>query len=181
MNFKNLLSIALVVLITLTTVPHANAQCETLTNIMPEPTINMFSKQGDIDVGRSWLLLMQHDSSTRMSGPIIFRDPEICKYLSKLISKIVAVSPDYAKGFSNEVWIYDDSEMNASHLGGGIFVVTLGAIIQAKSEDELVAILAHETGHMAYRHETAYKTLQSIYNTEYQILNLELTSPLTSH
>ncbi len=48
--------------------------------------------------------------------------------------------------------ILDDDSINAFAAPGGTIFVTRGAIVQAESEDELAAILAHEVAHVVRGH-----------------------------
>ena len=52
------------------------------------------------------------------------------------------------------VKVLSDPEPNAYSLPGGFIYVTAGLIDLIDSEGELVAILAHETGHVTARHQT---------------------------
>ena len=48
--------------------------------------------------------------------------------------------------------ILDDDSINAFAAPGGTIFVTSGAIVQAKTEDELAAVLAHEVAHVVRGH-----------------------------
>lgn len=154
------------------------AQCEILTNKMPEPQLNMFSSEDDVKEGKLKLHNMEANLSVLVNAPVsVFYDPELSGYINKIAERLRASAPDYAKAFSYRSWLYDREPPNALNLGGGMMVISLGTIIDAESEDQIVGTIAHEIGHSALRHASVRKTLESMYNFEDRLLTLEFTSP----
>lgn len=70
-------------------------------------------------------------------------------YIQSLIEH---VSADASKGFRYKALIIDDISPNAFALPGGVVVVTAGLLETLQSESELVAVLAHEVGHVELSH-----------------------------
>ena len=56
------------------------------------------------------------------------------------------------KPFSYRVFVVDASVPNAMAMPGGVLVVTRGLLDVLQSEDEVVAVLAHEVGHVELGH-----------------------------
>lgn len=70
-------------------------------------------------------------------------------YLNQLIRHLTLES---RKNFKYEVYLIDNSEPNAFALPGGLILITRGLLEMVKNEGELVAILAHEIGHIELSH-----------------------------
>jgi hypothetical protein len=81
-------------------------------------------------------------------------DPYLSEYLNRLEQVIVLNSQ--LKGCF-VVKLVNDVEANAYSFPGGFLYVTTGMIVNAENEAQLVAALAHETGHVAARHFTKIK------------------------
>jgi predicted Zn-dependent protease len=79
----------------------------------------------------------------------LISDPYISEYLNRLEQVIVLNSQ--LKGCF-VVKLVNDVEANAYSFPGGFLYVTSGMILDAENEAQLVAALAHETGHVAARH-----------------------------
>jgi hypothetical protein len=76
-------------------------------------------------------------------------DPTILEYLNHLEQTILSSSN---LGGCFVVKLVKDVESNAYSLPGGFLYVTTGLIVNAENEAQLVAALAHETGHVIARH-----------------------------
>jgi predicted Zn-dependent protease len=79
----------------------------------------------------------------------VVEDPILMSYVNSLELAIVRRSGLHGCFL---VKILDTSEVNAFSLPGGFLYLTSGLILIAKSEGELTAALAHETGHVTARH-----------------------------
>ncbi len=70
-------------------------------------------------------------------------------YLDALIVEIAAHA---RKPFSYRAYVVDDPAPNAMAMPGGVLLVTRGLLATLGSEAELVAVLAHELGHVELGH-----------------------------
>jgi predicted Zn-dependent protease len=80
----------------------------------------------------------------------LVQDREITGYVEQLGERIAraSVRPDLNYHF----FVVEDQSLNAFSLPGGYVYVNTGILGLAQSEDELAAVLAHETAHIAARH-----------------------------
>jgi peptidase M48-like protein len=90
----------------------------------------------------------------------LITDPAITEYLNRLEQAIVRDS-HLRRCFV--VKLVNDVETNAYSLPGGFLYVTSGLILNADNEAELVAALAHETGHVTARHLTKIEAQRRIW------------------
>jgi predicted Zn-dependent protease len=81
----------------------------------------------------------------------LISDAFILQYINHLEQKVTR-SSELPGCFV--VKVLSDPEPNAYSLPGGFIYVTAGLIDLIDSEGELVAVLAHETGHVTARHQT---------------------------
>jgi predicted Zn-dependent protease len=81
----------------------------------------------------------------------LISDDFILQYINHLEQKVTRSS---ALPGCFVVKVLSDPEPNAYSLPGGFIYVTAGLIDLIDSEGELVAVLAHETGHVTARHQT---------------------------
>ena len=77
-------------------------------------------------------------------------DPEVGDYINGLGYRLVAQSPNAGQAF--EFFLVDDASINAFALPGGFIGAHTGLIVNADSESELAAVLAHEVAHVTQRH-----------------------------
>lgn len=78
-------------------------------------------------------------------------DPEVVGYVRGLGAKVAAASPE-AAAFPTEFHVVKDPSINAFAVPGGAIYVHTGLIDAAEDEAELAGVLAHEYGHVVYRH-----------------------------
>ena len=84
------------------------------------------------------------------SGPSTIRDAEIeglLRLYAKPIFKAAGLNPGAVK-----VVLINDSGINAFVSGGQRIFVHTGLLVQAKTPNEVIGVLAHETGHIAGGH-----------------------------
>lgn len=79
----------------------------------------------------------------------LFYDPITLSYIRRTGSKIVSETGQ-ARHFS--FFIINDSEINAFAGPNGVIGINTGLITEAKSEDELASVVAHEIAHVTQRH-----------------------------
>jgi beta-barrel assembly-enhancing protease len=80
----------------------------------------------------------------------MLEDPEVSEYVQNVGQRIAAQTLDGGQGY--QYLPVKDSEINAFAVSGGWVFVNTGLILFAKSESELAAVLAHETGHITQHH-----------------------------
>ncbi|GHV95236.1 peptidase M48 [Spirochaetia bacterium] len=78
--------------------------------------------------------------------------PQLTAYVNRICGAIVINSPkpDIYNGY--HVMILDSSEINAFATSGGHIFITRGLIADAKSEDALAGVIAHEIAHIQLQH-----------------------------
>ncbi|MBC8038008.1 MAG: M48 family metallopeptidase [Rhizobiales bacterium] len=86
----------------------------------------------------------------RAAGPPLIRDAEIeglMRLYTRPIFKAAGINPS-----SVQVYLINDSRINAFVAGGQRIFIHTGLLMQAKTPNELIGVLAHETGHIAGGH-----------------------------
>ncbi len=78
-------------------------------------------------------------------------DPALTEYVNR-ITQNMGLKSDVKAPLT--IHILDQDEVNAFSLPGGFLFVSAGLMREADTEAELVAVIAHETGHVAARHAT---------------------------
>ncbi len=107
--------------------------------------LNLYSLQDDATMGKS-------RSETADRHLPLVQDPVICRYINNLTQKINKRSDS---PFSAHIRIINVSDISTAHsFPGGHYYIYRGLIHLIKSEDELAAVIGHEIGHIAARHET---------------------------
>lgn len=81
---------------------------------------------------------------------LLYRDEETNQYIIGIGQKL---APEFLKINDDlDFYIVKDATANAASLPNGNIYVNLGLLSVAENEDQLAAILAHEIGHVVYRH-----------------------------
>ena len=86
------------------------------------------------------------------SEGLAFNDPYLTNYLYSLIAKIAPSTLIDGRPGSINVLILESPELNASTYPNGTIVINTGLLAALHSEDELIAILAHEIAHFVLDH-----------------------------
>jgi predicted Zn-dependent protease len=97
-------------------------------------------------------LLPAEAQSTRRKAeaPRLIRDAEIeglMRLYAKPVFKAAGINPNAVK-----VYLINDRRVNAFVAGGQRIFINSGTIVQARTPNEVIGILAHETGHIAGGH-----------------------------
>ncbi|HYE98341.1 MAG TPA: M48 family metalloprotease [Planctomycetota bacterium] len=101
-------------------------------------------------VGRGVAANAMFDSSGRAVGPV--NNPALEEYVN-LVGLTLALESDRSETFKGYHFaVVNSGDINAFAAPGGFVFVTLGAIRQMQSEDELAGVLAHEVAHVVLRH-----------------------------
>ena len=94
---------------------------------------------------------------------IIIGDSKICnsKKGNKALDKILVNLIDYKSNYNYNISVIKKNTSNAISLPGGNIIIFSKLIDQADSQDELIAVIAHEIAHIKYQHglESAINTL----------------------
>ncbi|MGE0005923.1 MAG: M48 family metalloprotease [Parvibaculaceae bacterium] len=89
-------------------------------------------------------------AQSRRKGPALIRDAEI-ESLMRLYTKPIFRAAGLNPG-SVHVYIINDPRINAFVAGGQRIFINTGLLTQAKTPNEVIGVLAHETGHIAGGH-----------------------------
>lgn len=89
----------------------------------------------------------------------ILKDPVITEYVNR-VEQNIAENSDAKIPIT--VGIIQSPQINAMTLPGGFIFVNTGLLQAARSEAQLAAVLAHETGHVACRHAVANMTRKEL-------------------
>ena len=118
-----------------------------------KPPKNKYTPAQDVEYG------LQAAAEIRKQYPII-KDEAIASYLTELGNRLVAVAPpDLNKPeFKYSFTPVNVKEINAFALPGGPMFVHRGMFDAAKTEGEVVGVMAHELSHVLLRHGTANAT-----------------------
>ena len=87
---------------------------------------------------------------TKSPGPRLIRDAEIeglMRLYTKPVFKAAGINPGAVK-----VYLINDQRINAFVAGGQRIFIHTGLLTQAKTPNEVIGVLAHETGHIAGGH-----------------------------
>lgn len=79
-------------------------------------------------------------------------NPAAGRYVEELVAPLLAGLGDTP--FHFELMVVDDPNVNAFALPGGFIVVNSGLLAEARSGEEVAAVLAHELSHVTLRHST---------------------------
>lgn len=81
---------------------------------------------------------------------ILIEDPQVDEYFRTLGSRLTEASSKPDENF--RFVVLNDPEFNAFAVPGGLIAVHTGLIMNAASESELAAVLAHEAAHVTQKH-----------------------------
>jgi len=84
-------------------------------------------------------------------GKVLIRDAETEALLQDYVLPIFKVAG--VRSSAVELYILQDPSFNAFVASGQKIVVNTGAVIDSKAPNELIGVLAHETGHLAGGHQ----------------------------
>ena len=104
---------------------------------------SIVSPEQEYRLGRAWLRQL------RAQAPII-HDPLIFDYLHNLVYRLASASdieqPDI------EMVVINSSVINAFAVPGGVMGLNGGLLLNARTEDEVAGVIAHELAHLSQRH-----------------------------
>ena len=94
---------------------------------------------------------LEYISAIKTSG-MEFNDPYLLNYLYTLISKIAPITLIDGRPGTINLIVEDNPDINAGTYPNGTIVINTGLLSALHTEDELVAILAHEVAHFVLDH-----------------------------
>lgn len=83
---------------------------------------------------------------------LVFEDPYLESYLYSVVSKILPNKRADGFPYDINIVIVKDPSINAAVFPNGTMIVNTGLLAATHTEDELVAVLAHEIGHFVSNH-----------------------------
>ena len=124
------------------------------------PPDNKYTPAQDVQLGR------EAAAEAERQLPIL-RDDMVTSYAERLGEQIVAVIPTELRHseFRYTFKVVNVREINAFALPGGPMYLNRGMISAARTEGEMISVMAHELSHVALRHGTA----QASKATKYEI------------
>src|SRR5262245_294699 len=89
--------------------------------------------------------------SRELRGQLVFvRDKVVIDYIEDFGREILTAAG--RQPFQYRFYVVEDEELNAFAAPAGHIYVHTGTILAAKNASELAGVIAHEIGHVAYRH-----------------------------
>lgn len=118
-----------------------------------EPDKNSFTPQQDVELGQ------QAAAEVRQTYPLL-NDDEVHSYVVRLGQQLVDNIPEYLRqpAFQYSFQVVNLKEINAFALPGGPMFLNRGMLEAAKTDGEVVGVMAHELSHVILRHGTAQAT-----------------------
>lgn len=101
------------------------------------------SPEQEYKLGRAWLRQL------RSQAPII-HDPLIHDYLYNLVYKLASASE--LEHPNIEMVVINSPAINAFAVPGGVMGLNGGLLLNARTEDEVAGVIAHELAHLSQRH-----------------------------
>ncbi|WP_066014291.1 M48 family metalloprotease [Endozoicomonas atrinae] len=108
-----------------------------------DTTSGIISQQEEYELGRSWLKALRNQT------PMV-SDPQLKDYLENLIFRLAASSQ--LQDHRLVPLVIDSPILNAFAAPGGIVGVNTGLFLNADTEAQFAAVLAHELAHLSQRH-----------------------------
>ena len=109
------------------------------------PAYNTLTDEQEIELGRHFAAMVEQESR-------IVSNPIIDGYLGRIVNRLARQSQRPNLPYS--IKLVNSNDINAFSLAGGFLYVNRGLVQFVGREDELVATLAHEVGHVVARHAT---------------------------
>jgi len=106
-------------------------------------TAHALSVGEEQEIGEKLLAIVRHNFS-------LVEEPDLLQYVTGLGNEILQKADSHF--FKHKFFIVDKNEFNAFAAPSGLIFVYTGLIDAMDTEDELVSVMAHETGHVIHRH-----------------------------
>jgi predicted Zn-dependent protease len=111
------------------------------------------------DLGSPAAAMLSHADEYRLGAMVahelrdqngLLEDPEVSEYIQSLGLQLASQGPDGGEGF--HYLVVNDPEINSFAVSGGWVFMFTGLILSSRTESELAAVMAHETGHINQHH-----------------------------
>ena len=123
-------------------IAHAELNLELPDFDLPEMGASTATISQDNDLG------LQVIRSFRRQGAVI-EDPELNSWIRTLGNRLASKAPRHGKLY---FLIAKNSDVNAFATPGGVIVINTGLILNADTESEVAAVVAHEIAHITQNH-----------------------------
>lgn len=143
---------------------HTHASADELPKL-GDASSSVISAEQEYRIGRAWLRQL------RAQAPII-QDPLIHDYLYELVYRLASNSD--LQNPQIEMVVIQSPDINAFAVPGGVMGLNGGLLLNARSEDELAGVIAHELAHLSQRHFA--RALERSQNTSWATLAALLAS-----
>jgi predicted Zn-dependent protease len=91
------------------------------------------------------------EMSRELRAQLLFvRDEVVAQYVADIGNQVIEAAG--RQPFTYHFYVVEDPELNAFAAPAGYIYVHTGTILAARNASELVAVIAHEVGHVAWRH-----------------------------
>jgi hypothetical protein len=136
---RPLVSFALLVISATHIVAQTSSSCPAPPAVFKLTQPNIFSEQQE-----QWLGDAMADLVERYYKPV--RDPVQNEYLARITQRLLVTLPPTSLKF--RIMLLDSPEVNAFSLAGGRVYITRKLVANARNEDEVASVMAHEMGHI---------------------------------
>jgi tetratricopeptide (TPR) repeat protein len=93
-----------------------------------------------------WMITDRIEKGLQTSGNLV-RDPKLNEYIAGIVCKLAGSYCDDIR-----VYLVQHPQFNASMMPNGTMVVWTGALLRARNEAQIAAVIGHEIGHYLRRH-----------------------------
>lgn len=129
------------------------------------PSYNTFTDEEEIELGKAF------DQKIRSEARFV-TEHFVVRYLGEIVQELGRTSR--RPNFPYSVRVIDVDEVNANAIPGGFIYINRGLLNLVRQEDELVATLAHEVGHVAAHHGTDKLAAIFIGRSFYELVKREV-------
>jgi len=130
--------------------------------ICPAPALAL-STQSEIEIGRAY-------DQQIVESSVIENDPLLNAWVNEVTGKLWRQTA--RKDVPYNVKIIKTGDINAFSTLGGYVYVNTGLLDFVQSDDELAAVLGHETGHIERRHTVTMQSKAQILNLLFGVASL---------
>ena len=111
--------------------------------VLGDPTAALMSADQEYRLGRGWLRSLRGQTS-------IMSDPLVQEYVESLVYRLASYSD--LKEPNLDIVVINSRQINAFAVPGGVIGLNAGLFLNARDEDEVGGVVAHEIAHVSQRH-----------------------------